>query len=75
EDTKAKAAIVTRNADADAANIRLNAEAEAQGMKNQAEQLLKNPQLLCYQARSKWKGTLSEIGHGATPFDELCRGK
>ncbi len=75
EDAKAKAAIVTRNADADAANIRLNAEAEAQGMKNQAEQLLKNPQLLCYQARSKWKGTLSEIGHGATPFDELCRGK
>lgn len=67
-----EAAKITRNAEAEANNIRQNADAEAQAMTQKAEQLAKNPELLCYLARSKWHGRLSETGHGKTPFDQLC---
>ncbi len=67
-----EAAKITRNAEAEANNIRLNADAESQAMTQKAEQLAKNPELLCYLARSKWHGRLSDTGHGKTPFDQLC---
>jgi len=69
------AAKITRNAEAEANNIKLNAAAEAKAMTQKAEQLAKNPELLCYLARSKWHGHLSETGHGETPFDQLCEKK
>lgn len=67
-----QAAKITRNAEAEATTTRVNAESEAKAMMQQAEQLARNPQLLCYTARSKWSGHLSNIGHGRAPFDDLC---